>query len=727
MTASLMIISNRLPISVSKTNAGLVFYPSVGGLATGLASYTKSKKNKWIGWPGIASDLLTQEEKDKIAKKLATHNYYPVFLTQKQLDGFYNGYSNRILWPLFHNLPISPNAIGKQNEYWEMYKQVNAIYADCVLKLHEPGTNIWVNDYQLMLLPTLLREKMVNDKIGFFLHIPFPNMKSFTKLMDAKDILLGVMGAELVGFHTKSYSKNFINNCQRQKIGLLTEDCIALDDRIIRISSFPMGINYAKFLRAVNLKTVKKSVIKLHNKYRDRKVILTVDRLDRSKGLIERVSAYRNLLLTNKTLHNNIVMIMLVVPSRTQIEEYQKYRIQLEEIINETNNEFRTPTWEPIEYKYTSLSFEKLVTLYQLADIAFITPLVDGMNLVAKEFVASKQNKNGVLILSKTAGAAEELHDALIVNPTSQKSLAKALSRAIAMPKSEMRNRLRNMQKHISVFTVKYWANDFLDSLINSPNIPIVRTKSLSYGWQLELIAAYNSALKRVLLLDYDGTLTPFVDKPELAEPSIELKQQLKILSNSKKNRVILVSGRDKDSLGNWFNDVPITLLAEHGSFIRRAGEKKWSNIMNFNTSWKPMILTVLEKHAVKVPGSFIEQKQTSLVWHYRIAKPIHVKKYLTPLKQLLQPLAKKLNLKIEQGNMILEIRPVGANKGTSTLKYSKNADFVLAIGDDATDEEMFSALPPAVWTIKVGTGTTAARYRMKNVGEVHELLKKLG
>jgi len=726
MTASLVIVSNRLPISVKRTNDELVYYPSIGGLATGLAGYTKNKKNKWIGWPGIASDSLTVKEKNDITEKLLTHNCYPIFLTQKQLDGFYNGYSNSILWPLFHNMQIAPSAIKQQKSFWDIYKQVNAIYADCVLKLCEHGSSIWINDYQLMLLPALLREKHIHDKIGFFLHIPFPNAKEFASLDNAKDLILGVLGSELIGFHTESYVNNFIKTCQRQKIGLLTEDCIALDDRIIRITNFPMGIDYAKFARAGKLKVVKKEIIQLHNKYRGRKIILTVDRLDPTKGLIERVHAYRKLLLDNEPLHGKITMIMLVVPSRTEIEEYQKLRIQLEKLINRTNAEFRSLIWEPIEYMYTCLPFEKLIPLYQLADVAFISPLIDGMNLVAKEFIASKQNKNGVLILSKTAGAAEELHDALIVNPTNQNSLVKALSRAIVMTKADMRKRLQNMQKHVSTYTVQNWANNYLNSLLTSPSLPVVRTKSLSYSWQQELLAAYSSALKRVLLFDYDGTLAPFVDKPELAEPSVQLKKQMEQISSNKQNRVIIISGRNKESLGEWFNNLPITLVVEHGSLIRRAGEEQWHTEMNFDTSWKPMILTILEQHAIKVPDSFVEQKQNSLVWHYRVAKPYYVQKYLVSLKRLLQPLTQKLNLKVEQGNMILEVRPTSISKSTYALEYSKNADFVLAIGDDTTDEEMFLALPPTAWTIKVGTGNTAARYRVKDVNEVHELLDKL-
>jgi len=726
MLNNLIIVSNRLPISVIKLNNKLAFYPSIGGLATGLAGYAKNKKNKWIGWPGIASDKLTEQEKNTITKKLLEHNCYPVFLTQKQLDGFYNGYSNSILWPLFHSIPITSNAKRKMKSYWGMYKSVNAIYAEAVINLCDHGSNIWVNDYQLLLLPALLRKKHLNDKIGFFLHIPFPNPKLFTSLINANELILGVLGADLIGMHTESYAKNIINTCQDLNIGLLTEDCIAIHDRIIRITNFPMGIDYTKFAKIANSKSLEKDMVSMRTKYLDKKMILTVDRLDPTKGLIERAIAYRDYLRYNSKMHEKVILVMLVVPSRTEIEEYIILHKQLSQVVSAVNKEFQTPTWKPIEYMYTCLPLEKLIMLYQRADIAFIVPLMDGMNLVAKEYIASKLDNDGVLILSKTAGAAEELHDALIVDPLERKTSVRALETAIAMPKPEIKKRLRNMQKYISTYTVQVWANNFLNSLFKSPAVPAVNTKKLSQNWQAELVAEYSTAIKRTILLDYDGTLTAFVDKPELAKPSNKLLGQLTKLTSYKQNHVVIISGRDKTNLGEWFNNIPLTLVVEHGSFVRKAGKNKWHTTNASDTSWKPMISNIFEQFVAKVPGSFIEQKQNSLVWHYRTSKPYYINRYLPSLKSLLQPLAQKLNLKIEQGSMIIEARPAGVSKGTPALEYSQKADFVMAIGDDTTDEEMFLALPPSAWTIKVGLGKTAARYRVKDVSEVSQLLDKL-
>ncbi len=726
MTSSFVIVSNRLPISVKKNENGLVYVPSVGGLATGLAGFVNNKKIKWIGWPGITSEQLTNNEKNQITKKLLASNCYPVFLSQKQLDGFYNGYSNSILWPLFHDLPIAKKAINNQKKFWNAYKQVNAIYADFVMKICKPNSNIWVNDYHLILLPTLLRERKLFGKIGFFSHIPFPDTKDFIKLKNAKELIYGVLGAELIGLHTKSYVRNFINSCQYLKIGLLTKDCIALDNHIVRISNFPMGIDYAKFVRILKRKSVRLEVMKLRDKYQNKKIILTVDRLDPTKGLIERAITYRDFLRSNAQLYGKVVMVMLVVPSRTQIVEYVNLRQKLEKTIHEINAEFQTPIWKPIEYLYTCLSIEKLVALYQISDIAFIVPLKDGMNLVSKEFIACKPDGNGVLILSKTAGAAENLHDALIVDPADPKSVELALAHAFSMKKIEMKKRFNNMGRYVSNFTVQKWANNFIYSLLLSPVLPTKRTKILTLNRQKELLINYSTALKRVLLLDYDGTLAPFVINPKLAKPSILLEQQLMMLTDNKQNQVVIISGRDKGDIGEWFDNIPLTLVVEHGGFVRKAGQKQWQTSIDVDTSWKPMIINLFKQFVNKVSDSFVEQKENSIVWHYRAAKKSDVKKYLPSLKQLLKPLAQKLNLKIEQGNMILEVRPNGINKGTIALEYSRHTDFVIAIGDDTTDEEMFSALPITAWTIKVGSGPTNARFRVKDVDEVIQLIKKL-
>lgn len=383
------------------------------------------------------------------------------------MNGFYNGYSNRVLWPLFHDIKFTATS-RQQDQFWQVYKQVNLHFADVISKTcKHNNASIWIHDYQLLLLPNILRNLYPNRRIGFFLHIPFPSASKFTKLKNAKELISGIIGSEIIGFHIQGYIDNFLESYRQLKIGSLSRNKVKINSRIVQISNFPMGINYNKIMQISHSKQTKKRLSKLNAKYQGKKVLLTVDRLDPTKGLVQRVLAYRDLLFEKQHLQNRIVLVMLAVPSRIEIKEYQNEKEQLEALVNSVNNEFSTEHWQPIEYNYECLLLEDLIPLYQLADIAFIAPITDGMNLVAKEYIASKLDNNGVLVLSQTAGAAKELHDALLVNPNNRASLVQGLATAITMPESERKDRMRSMRKIVSSRTAQSWANDFTKLLFN--------------------------------------------------------------------------------------------------------------------------------------------------------------------------------------------------------------------------------------------------------------------
>jgi trehalose 6-phosphate synthase/phosphatase len=729
MSPGLIIVSNRLPVSVKKTEGKLEFFPSVGGLSMGLASYANNRRNKWIGWPGLASDDLSEKERQIISDELLKHNCYPVFLTQKQIDGFYNGYSNRLLWPLFHDVVLSKSAVEKEDEYWKVYRQVNKIYAESVLARSNAGSNIWVHDYHLMLLPALLRAERPDDKIGFFLHIPFPPMKGFTKLRDAPALLAGVLGSDLVGFHIVPYANNFLESVRHYDLGTIQPSKVLLGDRVVRVTDFPIGIDYAKWRRANRLWGVRKEYLRLKLKYWGKKIIITVDRMDPSKGLVERLVAYQTLLEQNPDLHKKVRLVMIAVPSRTDIEEYKRLKEKLEKLVMEINTTFGTSNWQPVDYQYVSLGFEQLRALYQRADIAFITPLRDGMNLVAKEYLASRSGHSGVLVLSKTAGAAEELKDSIMVDPAKPASLVRGLKRAINMPRKKFAKRVAIMQQTIADSTIHTWAGGFMKSLRQNNTLGKGPTASLSDLKQKQIVDDYNRSFKRLILLDYDGVLAPFASRPEDAAPSPKVKRLLGKLAQTPDNTVVIISGRSRGNLDEWLGHLHLSLVAEHGIFTKKAADKDWQTTPNTaSNNWQAIIAPVLEKYAAKTPGAFVETKTAALVWHYRKANPYYAHKYLVILKRVLKPMATKYGLQVKQGNKILEVRPLGIDKGTSAIAWlhSTSPDFVLAIGDDYTDEDMFAGVPASAYTIKVGRGTTKAHYRLKNPAEVEQFLEKL-
>ena len=722
-----IIVSNRLPVSVKKDNGRLHFYRSVGGLATGLSSYIKDSKNKWIGWPGIASDDLTPEDRQKIVDELAKHNCRPVFLTRNEIENFYNGYSNTVLWPHLHTLSNRKNAGGEERKkWWSAYRSVNQQFTQAALNIAETGDRIWVHDYQLMLAPQLIRRERSDLNIGFFLHIPFPPPKTFDLLEEGRRLLNGMLGADVIGFHTPTYVSNFLENCEAAGLAQAESNMITMSDHTVRVGNFPMGIDYEKYAEAGKSKAVRDAVRKYRKRYGRLRVIVAVDRLDPSKGLVERLEAYRTFLELEPRMRGKIVFSMVVAPSRMGIASYRSLGRRLKMLAGEVNDTYGTSKWQPVDYMDVSIPFEDVTALFQIADVAFIAPLRDGMNLVAKEFIASKR-KPGVLILSQTAGAAHELPDAILVNPRKQEELVDALQQALTMHKRELRGRLKRMQRQLSGNTVQDWAHSFVEALQQPvPGTPTI-TRTIRGRTRSRLLKEYQAARTRLLFLDYDGSLVPFTEDYKAAAPPKSLISLLKDLGDDNRNDVVLISGRHSAELEKWFGELPINIVAEHGAALTKSGNKSWITLEKIDTDWKKSILPILEKYAAKTPKARVEVKPHSLVWHYRGAPAYYAQKHAVTLKRVLKPLIKKHALQLLQGNKALEIKNPNISKGAAGNEWlERDYEFVLFIGDDATDEELFSVLPESAYGIKIGRGRTSAHFRLADSTEAVKLLKRL-
>jgi trehalose 6-phosphate synthase/phosphatase len=721
-----IIVSNRLPVSVKKEGGELEFFPSVGGLATGLSSYVNDKNSIWIGWPGIASDELNRHDREEIVNELAKHNCLPVFLTKKQIDDFYNGYSNTVLWPLFHKLRPQDQPGERRTRWYNSYRAVNKLFAETVEVVAVDSARIWVHDYQLLQVPEMLRSMKVNAMIGFFLHIPFPDPKKIKTLPRHRKLIKGILGADLIGFHTPDYVENFLDTCKEIKLGLVGDQSLTFDNRIIRISDFPMGIDYEKYTSAGKTSAVKQSVKKYRRLYRGRKAIVAVDRLDPSKGLIERLKAYELFLKQYPRMQGKVIFIMVAAPSRTDVPAYRRLAERLDILVKQINKTYGNSNWQPIDYINRSVPFEEVVALFKIADVAFIAPLRDGMNLAAKEFVASAHRK-GVLILSETAGASQELSDALIVNPRQPETVVNALYSSLTMRRSDLKKRLKRMKQYLKINTVHSWARTFVNTLQKPIPSTSLRTRTLSTKYEKRLCEDFQNSRKHLLLLDYDGTLVPFHDDYRRVKPSKNLIKLLTDLNSDPANEVVLISGRSAENLNDWFGHLPINLVAEHGACLKRAGRKKWHIQERQDNAWKKQLLSILEKYVALTPGAKVEVKPHSLVWHYRSASPYHAQKYTVIIRRVLKPLLKIYGLEILKGNKVLEIKNPNINKGKGAqLWLDRNYDFILAIGDDATDEELFAVLPDRAYSVKVGRGRTAAGYRVSSYRDALKLLHKL-
>lgn len=722
--AQVIIVSNRLPISVKKVDGKLEFFPSLGGLATGLSSYVKDRSNIWVGWPGITNEEITEHDRQAITHELAKHHCHPVFLTKKQVDGYYNGYSNGLLWPVLHSMPTKD--IDEQQAWFRVYKSVNARFNEVVLSFAHHGSTIWVHDYQLMLLPAMLRAEHVSGHIGFFLHIPFPKPSRLHKIEAIEQVLGGMLGADLVGFHTTSYSQNYLDACQKYGLGTAGDKQLIMPARTVQVTKFPIGVDYKKYAEASRLKAVKTAVKKFKKRYGNRKLIVAVDRLEPSKGLPERLKAYRDFLDANPIFRKKVVMVMVAAPSRMEMKTYQRLAVNLKKLSKEINAQFGTASWKPVDYIQRPLPFEEVSALYQLADVAFIAPLRDGMNLVAKEYVATKRS-NGVLILSQTAGAAEELRDALLVNPNKPDTVIAALKQSLTMPQKELKTRLKNMQTQVAGNTIQSWAHTFVKTL-NKP-VPGTRprVKTLNEKLESKLVDGYKQSPKRLIVLDYDGTIVPFTRDYDDVPPPKKVYAIIKKLAADPDNTVLIVSGRRASQLEAWFGALRVNLIAEHGAAIKKAGRLHWKLLEHEDTLWKRQLLLILDKYTALTPASSVEVKPHSLVWHYRASPPYYAQKYAVIIKRVLKPYLKKYGVKLYQGNKILEIKNPKINKGEALQPWlAKPYYFTLIAGDDYTDEDMFAVFAKReAALIKVGTGSTFANLRAADSEHIISLLKK--
>lgn len=465
----LIIVSNRLPVSVRKRHGALDYVRSVGGLATGLASLSASgdlEGHQWVGWPGVAHEDVTRKQRQAIADHLSEDHCHPVFLSRSIIRGYYQGFSNKTVWPLFHYFPQYAEF---EETHWEGYRKANEVFCDAVLETAQPGDWVWIHDYHLMLLPELLRRREAGLKIGFFLHIPFPAFELFRVLPWREQLLHGLIGADLVGFHTKGYRDHFLDTASRI-LGLHSDGKQLLyKERAIDAGVFPMGIDYEKFANAAEDPAIENRAARIRKKVGDRKIILSVDRLDYTKGIIKRLEAFDDFLSRYPEYKEKVTLIAIATPSRSRVDQYMRLREQLEGLVGHINGRHGAVGWVPVWYMYRSEPFERLAALYSIADVALVTPLRDGMNLIAKEVLAARADGKVVLILSEMAGAASELREALIVNPQNHRAIVRAMRRALDMPVDEQIERCRTMQARLKVHTIERWGQAFLEALQDSP------------------------------------------------------------------------------------------------------------------------------------------------------------------------------------------------------------------------------------------------------------------
>ncbi|MBM4264111.1 MAG: bifunctional alpha,alpha-trehalose-phosphate synthase (UDP-forming)/trehalose-phosphatase [Deltaproteobacteria bacterium] len=729
----IVLVSNRLPFTVEESSGTVAFKESAGGVATGLQALLQPSKLPdigqaeylWIGWPG---DAVSPKLRGYVkAEAQARFHAYPVFLSPDLVEAFYAGFCNKTIWPLFHYFPLYARY---EPEFWEHYRRVNQAFCDAALEVLKPGDLLWIHDYHLMLLPELIRAQMPPLSIGFFLHIPFPHYEVF-RLLPApwrREILTGLLGADVIGFHTFDYAQYFLR-CVLRVLGHEHQmGKLLVQDRTVKAGTFPMGVPFDKFSAAAASAGVAGERATLQQTLAGSRVILSIDRQDYSKGILHRLLGFETLLELYPAWRGRVTLLMVVVPSRIGIEDYERMKKEIEERVGQINGRFGSVGWTPILYQYRAQSFDALVALYALADVALITPLRDGMNLIAKEYVACRRDQTGVLVLSEMAGAARELGEAILINPNNRQEIAQALLEALEMPEEEQRRRMEIMQSRLQRYDLARWAADFLSELQAArPNRDRVFAKLLGDTERKALIEAYRNSRARLLLLDYDGTLVSLTPEPKSAKPGPALLDVLLRLGATKENRLVIVSGRDRATLQRWFGALPIGLVAEHGAWVR-SRTACWRASQSAGADWKSKLLPILQLYSDRLPGAFVEEKELSLVWHYRRADAEQGMVMARELTDDLLNFTGNIDVQVVQGSKTVEVRNSGISKANAVrqLSVDRPSDFVLAIGDDLDDEELFAMLPKDAWSIRVGIARTLARFNLREPREVESLLGQL-
>ncbi|KAL0219910.1 hypothetical protein P9112_005563 [Eukaryota sp. TZLM1-RC] len=705
--ATLIVVSNRLPITLSYKDGVPQIKKSSGGLVTALTG-THLHDMIWLGWAGN-TEPLTQQARDMVLAE----GYVPIDCDPKYYELFYTGFANSVLWPLWyrHLSCADPSHYMSSTErptfspkLWQAYQHINQQFADAVIEHYTDDCLIWVHDYHLLTLPKMIRDKIPGCRIGLFFHIVWPSSEIFRTLPVRHDILEGMVACDVIGFHTFSYVRHFLSTCTRLLGATVGATVCKYKGRTTLVSAFPIGIDPQMFdvrhFEEEKAKQTFEELEKLRKRHKDKIVICGVDRLDYIKGIPFKLHGYRKFLQKYPEFRTKVVLIQVGVPTRENVFQYQELVSETNQLVGEIIGDHASLDWVPVYYVHSSVAFSELIALYTVSDVMMITSIRDGMNLVALEYcVTQKLNETpGVLVLSEFAGCSSSLSGAIRINPWDVDGTADAIYEALTMSKEDRIERHGLNYSFIAVSnTAEKWAENFLNvSLMFTSIKPIEKCVSLDL---LSLASDYLESKRRLLLLDYDGTLVEFQRRPELAVPTKSLVDCLNVIASSPNSTLYIISGRKRTDLAQWFGDSSaIGLIAEHGTVFQPPDSSEWSPVHadEFNVDWMDEVLPIMENVQKSTPGSLIETKPASICFHYRTVTDRDFAQYQVRElhSNILDAIGSNTDVDFCFGNNVFEVRCKGADKGAAVQKivsFHGYFDFIMCVGDDQTDEDMFS------------------------------------
>lgn len=720
----LVVVSNRLPIqTVAAEGGGVKLQAGGGGLVAALRFVLQGRGGLWIGWPG-EGDLSGFEER---AHDLP-FPVVPVPLAREEVEGHYDGLTNRTLWPLFHDL------VGRtvfEHSWWEQYVAVNRKFAKVVVARSSPEDLIWVQDFHLLLLGEMIRRERPAQRIGFFLHTPFPPVALFQRLPWAAEIIRGMLGCDAVGFQTERDLGAFARSVlalhpEARPLDFTERQAVwEWEGRTVQAGVFPISIDFAHWDSLARSKAVKRKSERFREKVGHRKIILGVDRLDYSKGIPQRVRAFGLLLERHPEERERVQFLQIAVPSRTSVSEYKELKREIDRLIGNINGKFGTPGWVPVNYLYRSFDPADLAAYYRASDVALVTPIKDGMNLVAKEFAAASVEKTGVLVLSEFAGAAYELEvGAIVVNPHDTVEVAEAMHQALHMGAEEQRARLDALRSTIAKHDVHAWSRAFLDVAAGTEEK--VRTPP-------EIMEAWPGwrAPRLLLHIDYDGVLVPSHPHPGMAIPPADLVTAVDRLALGDGLTVVISSGRALSELSGWFPNPALILIGGHGASWRHGGVEGPLLVDCAQAAMVAEARELLGPIVDEAPGAFLEDKGLSLAVHYRMVAEFVLPRLLPMLRKTLERfVAGHPGLTLMGGRCVIELLPRGVECASAFHRVrallGRDGDPVAAFASDPARETLFERLREDDLSVHVGGGPTTARFVLRRPNEVVALLGAL-
>ncbi|XP_018492898.2 probable alpha,alpha-trehalose-phosphate synthase [UDP-forming] 7 [Raphanus sativus] len=767
----MIIVANRLPLKAERQNGSWSFTWDQDALYLQLKDgFPEDMEVLYVG--SLSVDVEPREQEEVARILLEKFKCVPTFFPPDLRSKFYDGFCKRQLWPLFHYmLPFSPPDGGGGKRFdrsmWEAYVAANKLFFQRVIEVINPDDDfVWIHDYHLMVLPTFLRRRFNRIRMGFFLHSPFPSSEIYRSLPVREEILRSLLNSDLIGFHTFDYARHFLACCSRM-LGLEYQSkrgYIGLEyyGRTVGIKIMPVGIDMGRIQSVMKCSEEEGNVMELKKRYEGKTVLLGIDDLDVFKGIDLKLLAMEEMLKQHPSWRGRAVLVQIVNPARGKGIDVEKTRGEIEESCGRINEEFGGGYYQPIVYIDTPMSITEVNAYYHIAECVVVTAVRDGMNLTPYEYIVCRQGgpKKSVLVASEFIGCSPSLSGAIRVNPWNVEATGEALNQALSMSDGEKQLRHEKHFRYVSTHDVAFWSRSFLQDL---ERICVDHFKKrcwgmgISFGFRVvaldpnfrklsipSIVSDYKRAKRRAILLDYDGTLMPqnSINKA----PSQEVMDFLDALCEDEKNTVFIVSGRGRESLGEWFSPCKnVGIAAEHGYFLKWPGSEEWETCgQGTDFGWMQIVEPVMKQYTESTDGSSIEVKDSALVWQYRDADPgfgsLQSKEMLEHLESVLanEPVA------VKSGHYIVEVKPQGVSKGSVSEKIfssmgedGKPADFVLCIGDDRSDEDMFEAIGNAmsknllcadalVFACTVGQKPSKAKYYLDDTMEVRSMLESL-